>query len=383
MVGWKRLVTGLSFLALTVLLLAGCESDLAPVQVPDQVVTTAQYVGADQCKTCHTDVYDEFMQSGHPYKLNRVIDGQPPVYPHRDQVNFPLVAPPDGVSWDDVEYVIGGYGWKARFVGHDGFIITGDAVQWNLETGEWVAYDSGVVKPYDCGRCHTTGYDPEGHQDNLEGLVGTWAEDGITCEACHGPGSRHAQSRQADDIVVDRSADLCGRCHYRDSEHRIAAGSPDDEGAQFIKHHEQYDELIAGSHSALSCVTCHDPHKSTRFDDPGSLRIACDDCHSDIQVLITAGGAHTCEACHMAFAAKSAVKRGPFEGDIPSHIFVINTDPAAQMFYQDGEAWFANGFLTLDFTCLRCHTEEDRQWAAQRAGLIHGTLELSALTTKE
>jgi len=62
------------------------------------------------------------VQTGHPYKLNKVENGQPPEYPFSE-----VPQPPEGYTWDDVAYVIGGYGWKARFIDHDGFIITGDA----------------------------------------------------------------------------------------------------------------------------------------------------------------------------------------------------------------------------------------------------------------
>ena len=81
---------------------------------------------------------------------------------------------------------------RARFIDKEGFIITGDAeatTQYNFANDvvgndpEWVAYHAGEEKPYDCGTCHTTGYSPEGNQDGLPGLIGTWAEDGIGCEA--------------------------------------------------------------------------------------------------------------------------------------------------------------------------------------------------------
>ena len=41
----------------------------------------AEYVGSATCAGCHQDTYDVFMQSGHGYKLNPVVDGQPPEYP--------------------------------------------------------------------------------------------------------------------------------------------------------------------------------------------------------------------------------------------------------------------------------------------------------------
>ena len=38
----------------------------------------ADYVGSDTCGVCHEETYDVFIQSGHPWKLNKVVDGQPP-----------------------------------------------------------------------------------------------------------------------------------------------------------------------------------------------------------------------------------------------------------------------------------------------------------------
>ena len=112
------------------------------------------YVGAPACAECHQETYDVFNKSGHPYKLNKVVDGQPPEYPYTEVVDVP-----EGYTWDDISYVIGGYNWKARFIDHDGYIITGDADAttqynfWNeqLEMGDnWVAYHAGEEnKPYD------------------------------------------------------------------------------------------------------------------------------------------------------------------------------------------------------------------------------------------
>ncbi len=168
------------------------------------------YVGSDACQECHEDLYASYMQTGHPYKLNKVVDGQPPVYPFSEVTN-----PPEGYTWDDILYVIGGFGWKARFIDQEGYIITGDAdatTQYNLynktlKMGDnWVAYHAGEEKPYDCGSCHTTGYQPEGHQLGLPGLIGTWVEDGIGCEECHGPGENHVNDPYMVSMDIDRDS---------------------------------------------------------------------------------------------------------------------------------------------------------------------------------
>ena len=41
------------------------------------------------------------------------------------------------------------------------------------------AMDAGEEKPYDCGSCHTTGYNPVGHQDGLEGIEGVAPNDAV------------------------------------------------------------------------------------------------------------------------------------------------------------------------------------------------------------
>ena len=151
------------------------------------------YIGTAACAECHEDIAAVFSQSGHPHQLTPVVDGQAPEYPFTE-----LDSLPEGYTWDDISYVIGGYHWKALFVDNDGYIVTGDAVQYNFYNravglgDEWVPYLSGEQKPYDCGACHTTGYSPQGNQGGLPGIVGSWAEPGVQCEECHGPGSLHA-----------------------------------------------------------------------------------------------------------------------------------------------------------------------------------------------
>ncbi|MEE9553468.1 MAG: hypothetical protein V3W18_04150 [candidate division Zixibacteria bacterium] len=343
---------------------SGCSKEKDTTVITPEPVS---YVGADACQTCHATIYADFIQSGHKYKLNKV-DGATPVYP--DFVP-PLAGPPEGYTWNDISYVIGGFGWKARFIDNNGYIITGDAVQWNLETEEWAAYHSGEdpgTKPFDCGRCHTTGYveSDTDHQGNLPGMVGTWAEDGITCERCHGPGGQHASYPADIDMQVDHSSELCGECHYRSEDHRILASGG------LIRHHEQYDEMLSAGHANQLCVGCHDPHKSAKYDAVNAIIADCVDCHS---TTVSHPGTDDCVLCHMPESVKSAVSSGSgiyLKGDIRSHIFAINIDTTETQFYVDGSNTYSNGFNGLNFTCLSsCHSNRDLEWAADHAENIH------------
>ncbi len=107
------------------------------------------------------------------------------------------------------------------------------------------------------------------------------------------------------------------------------------------------------------------------------IKLMCENCHldetesfinSDIEHYESSAGPD-CIDCHMARAAKSAVAVGPFEGDVRSHLFRINTAADAEMFTPDGS--FANGYLTLEYTCLQCHASESKSWAADHADRVH------------
>ena len=337
------------------------------------VVASARgYVTSSTCQDCHAQNYDDVFDSGHPYKLSRV-EGAAPTFPFSS-----VPQPPDGYTWNDITYVIGGYGWKARFMDAEGFIVTtgfnGGTPQYNLERpdlgapdAQWVGYESTkpTRKAYTCGGCHTTGWQTDAenggvNQDGLPGIKGTWEEPGITCESCHGPGANHVATKAAAAITLNENAELCGSCHFRDINHRIIASPP------FINHHEQYDEMIAGPHTNLGCTACHDPHKGVRYGnaEAGGIRRSCNSCHSDVSTLNHPSGfasAPDCVDCHMGRATKSARAVGEFEGDVRTHIFWINTDPVGReaMFVNEDGQNFAQAFVTLDYACYSCHKDEN------------------------
>ncbi|GAB4320390.1 MAG: hypothetical protein Kow0074_10670 [Candidatus Zixiibacteriota bacterium] len=354
----SRWLLAAALTAVVSLAVIGCSDDDSPTGGGD---VPLEFVGSAKCGECHAEKYSDWKESGHPYKLTKIENGQAPQYPHSAVPN-----PPDGYTWNDISYVIGGYGWKARFMRSDGYIITGDGVQYNLgradigaPEAQWVGYETSLdKKPYTCGTCHTTGWeslDENGgvHQDGLEGIHGTWYETGITCEACHGMGSQHANRPSKTNINIDRNASACGNCHFRDTNHGILASGG------FIKHHEQFDEMISAGHVALNCVDCHDPHKGTRYE-LGGLIADCEDCHAGEAANMKHNGAPDCKDCHMGRASKSARFVNAYRGDIQTHIMKINTDPVGKdaMFYEEGGSTFSHGFITLDFACYGCHKDE-------------------------
>lgn len=283
------------------------------------------FQGSEFCQGCHEANYRDWSASGHPYKLMK-----------SEQARYRPIPLPLGTTWDDVSYVIGGYKWKSRYMDKDGYIITvtedengnpvNGANQYNFLTGEWVNYNAGAVKlPYTCGSCHTTHWvanpDPTnlaGNQDGLPGIHGKFDIGGVHCEQCHGNGMT---------MNVDDSAAFCGACHFREAAPG-AAVNVIPAGGGFINHHEQYNEHLAGPHANMKCTTCHDPHKKGEFSIKEGK--ACENCHVAIATSYAsnpmADYGVECKDCHMPYATKSANQLGPYEGDLQTHLFYINTD---------------------------------------------------------
>jgi hypothetical protein len=317
----------------------------------------AEFVGSETCGECHEGLYETFMASGHPYQLNAVVDGRPPEYP------FSQVAdPPEGYTWDDISYVVGGYNWAARFIDLDGYLITGSEemtrTQYNLpnpelETeGQWVAYHPGETElAYDCGGCHTTGFVPDGNQDGRAGLAGTWALDGVQCEGCHGPGSLHASHPLAYEMTISRDAESCTTCH--------AGGTAVDVTSEdgLIHHDDGYVDLFSGKHAALDCVVCHDPHSGVvqpQQAGQSATQVACTNCHfSETQNFKLEPHPRECVVCHMPNLIQVATGDGArHTGDMRTHM--VSIDPAQiSQFAEDGESLLPQ--LSLNTACRHCH----------------------------
>lgn len=380
------------------------------------------YVGSESCSGCHPIEFNQWVDSGHPYKFTLIVDDQPPVYPP-EAINFQSQwmdsLGNEMHTWADIAGVIGGYGWKARFVGTDGHLIgtAGSTFpdaglghnQINFYGGEfhgWVDYNPGNVKIYNyaCFKCHTTGGTNTGSW--LEGVMnlGDFSEGGIGCESCHGPGGDHVSGPSAtnidrvyefnhlDNTVGGLSIDgvvqapdpegndvnfLCGTCHNRSYTDPINASSG------FIRHHEQWDEFVATKHyqGGYTCTSCHNPHKRVIWGGDGIIA-ECAGCHTDQAENLNHPAGLDCIDCHMPFASKSGTTRGQsgYKADVRSHLMKIIPDTAS-MFNEAGTAVrdddTRSAALSPHFACLGCHNDDPNDAIADK------TIEQAALTARD
>ncbi len=305
-----------------------------------QIHTESDYVSSNACRGCHREHYKDWSDTLHPRQFR-------PVSAAEDILgDFDSGDPALSFTKSDVEYVIGNRYEQvyARMLDGEYYPLP---AKWYIEERKWVPYK---VKDWretpmstKCNGCHTTGFDP----NTLE-----FAEYGIGCEACHGPGGVHTQNRRMDestwctpchraenyssreDIVSSVNSAVCGQCHsrgveFKDAEHirtsfnfpisyqpgqdlprNFNQSSPDrDKKGKYWwgtglskKRHQEFSDFNLSAHSK-SLRNLHESHTTLR----GEKTDACLRCHSadyrlssrdHLPDLNTAKYGITCVVCH-------------------------------------------------------------------------------------
>ena len=199
----------------------------------------------------------------------------------------------------------------------------------------------------------------EGSENKYEMIA-----NGIDCERCHGPGEAHVKQKQLGNLVdtsqfidysivnpaklsIDLQFDICQRCHVQgnavlnkgksffdfrpgmhlsevmnvfmpvykgqEREHIMASHAERLKLSQCyiatskkIEANPQLAKTLRPYKNALTCVTCHNPHKSVKVTGKEIFNNSCKNCHNPTeQHLCTAEAAalkkagNNCVSCHM------------------------------------------------------------------------------------
>lgn len=136
-----------------------------------------------------------------------------------------------------------------------------------------------------CFGCHTTASTTSNHFDPNQSLAG------VTCEACHGPGSKHVQAMKTGQIERGKksilnpesldpasSVDFCGACHrtFGDVVEMSVRGVAT---VRFQPFRLEESRCWSRASRQLTCVTCHNPHEPL-VHDIASYDQICLRCHS-------------------------------------------------------------------------------------------------------
>jgi cytochrome c554/c'-like protein len=152
----------------------------------------------------------------------------------------------------------------------------------NLEDAAGRLLDPDSLKH--CFGCHTTA------STTKTGFDTSHLWPGVTCEACHGPGARHAELMDAEKNEVGRAAifnpgklsavalvDFCGACH-RTLNDVYEMGVTGVANVRFQPYRLENSRCWGDGDARLACTACHDPHKQFVRED-GAYDEKCLACH--------------------------------------------------------------------------------------------------------
>ncbi|MCX6053293.1 MAG: multiheme c-type cytochrome [Campylobacterales bacterium] len=378
--------------------------DLADIQPKSQ--KDAIYVGSQKCKKCHDDQFDQWSHSYHTKMIQDVKKD-----PLSIVGDFATLPPEASFKKEDIVYTIGSK-FKQRYMmtqeinGTQDFIVGN--YQWNTQVKKWQPYsvtkdwyhdgfdenNSKVGTSKTCDGCHFTGVMS---QD-------TRTEPSVSCEACHGPGSKHAEKPKENEVYKASNADpkrateVCLQCHMRNRDKRLEAtdmhslfgdvrdypmgyepGKPlnvyktkapfdgndtDEFYANGVgkKNRTQGNEFVKSMmyKHGITCINCHNPHQLDNTVEKPLGDASCMKCHSfgspigPHQSSIEAHTHHktdskgsSCIECHMPKIGKH-LPSSP--ATVRTHIFGFIT-PAETKKYKVPNA------------CTNCHQDKSLDWA--------------------
>ncbi|HVZ23230.1 MAG TPA: cytochrome c3 family protein [Vicinamibacterales bacterium] len=371
---------------------AGAQTRTAPA--------TPAYVGSQECRTCHTAIYDRWKNT----RMANVVR-DPREHP---EAIIPDMSKPDPAltfTKDQIALVYGSK-WKQRYftkVGDD-YVPLGS--QWEIARKKWSRYhvpDTGAdwwtaFYPSDnlkrptgptCDGCHSVNYDIRTKQPT---------EWNVGCEKCHGPGGDHVNNPSRANIVnptrlssID-GVNVCVQCHsqgqplakplagkyydwpvgYRPGlrlsdfwqleEHKLGETTfthyADGTGHKNRMQGNDFVQSVMYTRG-VTCFSCHDVHGTgNNADLVKPANVLCLDCHGpkspngphtatiEQHTHHTAGSAgNECVNCHMP-----QIEPEIAGVNVRSHTFKF-ISPAT------------TDALKVPNPCTTCHTDKTTKWA--------------------
>lgn len=343
-------------------------------------LSQAKYVGRDQCIECHTAEVKKYAGSHHDLAMDRATpetvlgDFSGVEVTHlgvtsrmfRDGDKYMInTEGPDGQLHDyQVQYVFGVTPLQQYMVQFDADSSNGEfnlprvqvlRISWDTLQKKWFHLDppdvaerlaptddlhwTGVAQRWNnmCADCHSTNLQ-KGFDLKSLSYHSTFSEIDVSCEACHGPASKHIElarqyfpgwNRQRGYGLANlkRSAqdqiEACAPCHSR----RNLIASSYHAGEKFYDHYTDQlltsgtyypdgqvldEDYIHGSfiqskmyHKGIRCTDCHDPHTAQLKHDGNQV---CTSCHQHPTAKYDSVAHHfhkpgtpgaSCVNCHM------------------------------------------------------------------------------------
>ncbi|MBX7168769.1 MAG: tetratricopeptide repeat protein [Pirellulales bacterium] len=388
--------------------------------LPGHAPGASRYVGRQTCGQCHPEQLRRHAGSNHDRAMERVgADTVLGDFEQRDfehfgvQTHFHRLAeqflvdtegPGGGQQTYPVRYTFGVRPLQQYLVEFPGGRLQCLPQAWDTEARRWFhLYPQERLAPSDelhwtgaaqnwnymCAECHSTNLE-RNFELAANAYHTTWSEIDVSCEACHGPGSRHVDmaeswlpwwdgspARGLNPIRASARQEIetCGMCHSR-RRASFAGHQPGDplldhydvellrEGiyypdGQILEEDYEYGSFLESKMflKGVRCTDCHDPHTATLRAEGNKL---CNRCHEPARFDTPRHHHHaagstgaSCVACHM-----------------PTRTYMVvdaRHDHSLRIPRPD-----LSDKLQTPNTCTDCHRDQTNAWAAQHTATWYG-----------
>lgn len=211
------------------------------------------------------------------------------------------------------------------------------------------------VGPDTCGDCHNGQTANVAQGGGGEEIYNEWHETvhftkNVTCENCHGPGSKHAANPSTDNILTapkSNNAVVCGQCHgpiydqWYSSKHRQLITAPVEEAAT---NPAQYGR-------SSRCIQCHSGLFRTETAEKGvDVGTMTDQQIFDLaeEAINDVPNTANCATCHNPHANTGNLNDNGEEVQLRHKVFNVDTTPV-------GPSTTAASFVNFDQICAQCH----------------------------
>lgn len=255
------------------------------------LIAAQTYTGSTVCAGCHPRIAASQAKTGHATALKKEEN--------RWAFGSGLQAITYVSQLDDDTYLEHGLSWYRR--GNTLALTPGHV---NREGLRYRTFSAGA-ELLRCFQCHSTGKLRLAGGRKIEP-----AEQGVRCEACHGPGSDHvrdpARSKPRNPGRLSAAAinQTCGECHRMPPAAGIETNWDNPWNARHQPVYLSQAACFQKSGGRLTCLTCHSPHAK----EPIQANERCQGCHQTPRHQISTTG-KTCVNCHMPDVSPSSLLR--------------------------------------------------------------------------
>jgi Tfp pilus assembly protein PilF len=348
----------------------------------------AAFVGSQKCMDCHRAEYDKWQNSHHDRAMEVASDetvlgdfsnvsvefhGVTSRFYRQEDQFFVHTAGPDGKMGEfEITHTFGWHPLQQYLVPFPGGRLQCLPIAWNVKEKRWYhLYPDAPIDPGDwlywtnagqnwngmCAECHSTNL-RKNYDIQSDAYQTTWSEIDVSCEACHGPGSRHVEWAELPDMARPQTADydlvvntqgmdsreqveLCAPCHSR----RAILGDythAEPDLLDSMLPSLLTPELYFADGQILEEVYVYGSFTQSKM---YSRNVRCSDCHDVHSIKRVKEGNELCLQCHRA---------GIY--DTKAHHFHKkkgeNGEPIKSV---DGEVLFDVG---TGAECVQCHMPE-------------------------